>query len=230
MITQVLKNETYSSVEMLPKRATPRSTGRDIIATSEPEIVGEKVKVDGSELNFYKSINYIQYRTNLFTSVQMDDVCDYDILGFPRSSISKYNLMLANSICLIDADYRGEILLRFKYIWQPEDFYNLPSVMEPLFPYNSVLGVPNVNKIYKKGDTICQLKVTRIEDVTFELVDSLDSTERGVGGFGSTTVESQKTESIIRVPDHIIKMYEKMEMPPSKPNKKYIDLIKEREK
>lgn len=123
---QILKNETYSSEEKLPKPATSRSTGRDIIATSEPEIVGTKQNKDGSGY-YYKSIDYIQYRTNLFTSVQMNNISDYDILGFPRSSISKYNLMLANSICLIDADYRGEILLRFKYIWQPDDFLYVPQ-------------------------------------------------------------------------------------------------------
>ena len=31
--------------------------------------------------------------------------------------------MLANSIGLIDAGYRGELLIRFKYITQPEDVF-----------------------------------------------------------------------------------------------------------
>jgi dUTP pyrophosphatase len=218
---QVLKNETYSSVEKLPKQATQRSTGRDIIATSDPEIVGIKHNKDGSGV-YYRSIDYIQYRTNLFTSVQMNNISDYDILGFPRSSISKYNLMLANSICLIDADYRGEILLRFKYIWQPEDFIYVPTT-EPNTTSALIVGQPNVNKIYKKGDTICQLKVTQVEDVIFELVDVLDNTQRGTGGFGSTT-ENKKS---ITLPDHLEKMYEKNSVPT--PIKKYSDLIKERE-
>jgi len=221
---QILKNETYSSEEKLPKPATSRSTGRDIIATSEPEIVGTKQNKDGSGY-YYKSIDYIQYRTNLFTSVQMNNISDYDILGFPRSSISKYNLMLANSICLIDADYRGEILLRFKYIWQPDDFLYVPTT-EPNTGSALIVGRPNLNKIYKKGDTICQLKVTQIENVIFELVNVLDSTERGKGGFGSTT-ENNTEKNKVSIPEHLIKMYEKTNV--STPRKRYSDLIKERE-
>jgi dUTP pyrophosphatase len=171
---RLLRNETYVSEGNFPKRATPRSTGRDVIATSDPEIVGEKSSAD-----LYSSIDYIQYRTNLFTSVIPNGDQDYDILGFPRSSVSKYNLVLANSICLIDADYRGEILLRFKYIWQPSDFVSNP-ISGRLF------GRPNLNKIYKKNDVICQLKVTCVENVEFKLVESLDDTQRGSGGFGST--------------------------------------------
>ena len=96
----------------------------------------------------------------------------------PRSSVSKYNLVLANSIGLIDADYRGEVLIRFKYIWQPEDY--------KLNTYNKLEGTPNLERIYKKGDKICQLKVTKVEHAEFVLVDQLDSTQRGEGGFGST--------------------------------------------
>ena len=221
---QILKNETYKNVESLPKQATNRSTGRDIIATSDPEIVGVKHNKDGTG-TYYRTIDYIQYKTNLFTSVQLNKESDYDILGFPRSSVSKYNLMLANSICLIDADYRGEILLRFKYIWQPDDFIYVPTTSDTDGISALIVGKPNLNKIYKKGDTICQLKVTRVENVEFELVDVLDSTERGTGGFGSTT---RNTESnTIMVPDHLVKLYEKTNVATSK--KKYSELIKERE-
>ena len=125
MKIQVLKNESYQSVDNLPKKGSDRSTGFDIIVTSDPEIVGEQYS-NGA----YKRIDYIQYKTNLKLAVQKDRKfsnfgytdLDYDILAFPRSSVSKYNLVLANCIGLIDADYRGEVLLRFKYIWQPEDY------------------------------------------------------------------------------------------------------------
>jgi dUTPase len=105
---------------------------------------------------------------------------DYDILAFPRSSVSKYNLVLANCIGLIDADYRGEVLLRFKYIWQPEDY--------KIRTDNLLEGYINSTKLYNKGDKVCQLKVTKVENVEFVLVDELDATNRGDGGFGSTDV------------------------------------------
>lgn len=111
MKIQVLKNEDYQDIENLPKKGTERATGYDVIATSGPEIVGETY-----ENGTYKRIDYIQYKTNLKLAVQKErqysgfgytDI-DYDVLAFPRSSVSKYNLTLANSIGLIDADYRGK--------------------------------------------------------------------------------------------------------------------------
>ena len=183
MKIQVLKNETYQSEDNLPKRGTDRATGFDVVVTSSHEIVGEMYE-NGS----YKRIDYIQYKTNLKLAVLKDRQfsnfgytdLDYDILAFPRSSVSKYNLVLANCIGLIDADYRGEVLLRFKYIWQPEDYRIRTD--------NLLEGHVNFNKLYNKGDKVCQLKVTKVENVEFVLVDELDATNRGDGGFGSTDV------------------------------------------
>ena len=198
MKIQVLKNETYEEVSNLPSKGTERATGYDIVATSDPEIVGEQ-NTDGT----YKRIDYIQYKTNLKIAVQREqvsnagfsvDLIDYDILAFPRSSVSKYNLQLANSIGLIDADYRGELLLRFNYLWQPQD---LNVYTNDQYDENKktsyVAGKPNLDKIYKKGDKVCQLKVTKVENVEFVLVNELDATNRGDGGFGSTdTTKSEK--------------------------------------
>ena len=59
MKIQVLKNEDYQDVENLPKRGTDRATGYDIVAISDPEIIGEK-----NENGSYKRVDYIQYKTN----------------------------------------------------------------------------------------------------------------------------------------------------------------------
>ena len=216
MKIQVLKNESYQSVDNLPKKGTDRATGFDVVVTSDPEIVGEKY-----ENGAYKRIDYIQYKTNLKLAVQKDRQfsnfgytdLDYDILAFPRSSVSKYNLVLANCIGLIDADYRGEVLLRFKYIWQPED-YRIRT--DNLFE-----GNVNSTKLYNKGDKVCQLKVTKVENVEFVLVDELDSTTRGDGGFGSTDTKQQAK--------NIAELYEINNNSVVQPQKKYIDTIKERE-
>jgi dUTPase len=223
MKIQVLKNETYQSTDNLPKKGTDRATGFDVVVTSDPEIVGELYE-NGS----YKRIDYIQYKTNLKLAVQKDrqfsnfgyNDLDYDILAFPRSSVSKYNLVLANCIGLIDADYRGEVLLRFKYIWQPEDY--------KIRTDNLLEGYINSTKLYNKGDKVCQLKVTKVENVEFVLVDELDSTNRGDGGFGSTDVkkkdnvmtESKKSTTI----EELYANSNKSETP-----KKYSQLIAERD-
>jgi len=223
MKIQVLKNETYQSIDNLPKKGTDRATGFDIVVTSDPEIVGEQY-----DNGTYKRINYIQYKTNLKLAVQKDRQfsnfgytdLDYDILAFPRSSVSNYNLVLANCIGLIDADYRGEVLLRFKYIWQPEDYRIRTD--------NLLEGHVNFNKLYNKGDKVCQLKVTKVENVEFVLVDELDSTNRGDGGFGSTdTKVTDQTKQQMR---NIADLYEKISGNITTPSKKYIDSIKERER
>ena len=225
MKIQVLKNDTYQSVDNLPKKGTDRATGFDVIVTSGPEIIGETY-----DNGAYKRVDYIQYKTNLKLAVQKERIfsnfgyndLDYDILAFPRSSISKYNLALANCIGLIDADYRGEVLLRFKYQWQPED-YNVytheSNDGSPLYTY--IGGKLNIDQIYKKGDKVCQLKVTKVENVEFVLVDELDSTTRGDGGFGSTDTKQQAK--------NIAELYEINNNSVVQPQKKYIDTIKERE-
>jgi len=223
MTIQVLKNETYQSTDNLPKKGTDRATGFDVVVTSDPEIVGEQY-----ENGAYKRIDYIQYKTNLKLAVQKDrqfsnfgyNDLDYDILAFPRSSVSKYNLVLANCIGLIDADYRGEVLLRFKYIWQPEDYLvRIDKLLE---------GYVNFTKLYNKGDKVCQLKVTKVENVEFVLVDELDSTNRGDGGFGST--DTKLTDQTKKQMQNIADLYEKISGNITTPSKKYVDSIKERER
>jgi dUTP pyrophosphatase len=231
MKIQVLKNETYQSIDNLPKKGTDRATGFDVVVTSDPEIVGDQYN------GAYKRIDYIQYKTNLKLAVLKDRQfsnfgytdLDYDILAFPRSSVSKYNLVLANCIGLIDADYRGEVLLRFKYIWQPEDYSIYPHISNDGSPlYNFIVGKPNVEKLYNKGDKVCQLKVTKVENVEFVLVDELDSTNRGEGGFGSTDTKS--TEQSKQTIKNITDLYEKISGNITTPSKKYVDSIKERER
>jgi dUTPase len=91
--------------------ANETDSGYDIIATSDPFIQG--ISIDKTD--DYLSIDYIEYDTNLI--IEPND--GYHTCVFPRSSISKYNLTLANSIGLIDNGYRGVIKLRFKYNAQP---------------------------------------------------------------------------------------------------------------
>jgi dUTP pyrophosphatase len=154
--------------------------GYDIFANSEPNIVGKCNESSG-----YTHIDYIEYETNLYThpATEAIDSCQssYSIYNChtdlrPRSSISKYNIVLANSVGLIDRGYRNQILVRFKYIWQPEDY----SIIDDL-----ILGTPNLSKLYNMGDKICQLLPMETHDIEFHPVDILDNNDRG-GGFGST--------------------------------------------
>ena len=80
-------------------------------------------------------------------------------LVFPRSSIRKTDLILSNSVGVIDSGYRGEIQATFKRS-----------------------GV----YAYAVGDRICQIMIIPHPPIEFEEADELSDTERGEGGFGST--------------------------------------------
>lgn len=86
----------------------------------------------------------------------------YVALLVPRSSLSKTPLRLANSIGVIDSQYTGEVLI---------PFYNTSDV-----------EIVDINKY----ERYCQLVIVPIIDSDMEIVDELDDTERGKGGFGST--------------------------------------------
>lgn len=161
----------------IPKVATSASAGYDVVTITEPEIVGEM-----TEANAWKHIDYIQYRTGLFTSPQSNEYHhNYHTLIFPRSSVRRYNLILANCIGLVDNDYRGEIILCFKYLWQPEDLeiYTAPT---------RILGKINMDKIYKINDKIGQLVAEVTNPIEWMVVAELDQTVRGEDGFGSSDI------------------------------------------
>lgn len=174
----------------IPKNATPLDTGYDLVAIADGEIVGEPIN---EKSNYWKRIDYIQYRTGIQIAPErkhdgivgadgsvwnIERTWYYYTLLFPRSSISKYNLILANSVGLVDNPYRGEIILRFKYIWQPEDWvYDGVHLM---------FASPNLSKIYKKGDKIGQIAAFELKPIWFNETETLDETARGTGGFGST--------------------------------------------
>ena len=146
--------------------------GYDLIASAEPEIVGE-CKTPKSPL--YRSIAYIQYETNV--SVAPEEESQFYSLVYPRSSVSKYNLALANSVGVIDSGFRDTIKLRFRYIVQPEDL---------VLKEDKFFVKINSKKIYQKGDKVGQLAWMNHNKPFVEFVDQLPPSERGIGGFGST--------------------------------------------
>jgi dUTP pyrophosphatase len=78
-----------------------------------------------------------------------------------RSSISKTPLRLSNSVGLIDAGYRGEIMA-------------------------AVDNIKDFSFSLEKGQRLFQLVSMNGDAIHFELVDTLSKTSRGEGGFGST--------------------------------------------
>jgi dUTP pyrophosphatase len=173
-----MKIKVKNTGSILPKNLTQYDVGYDIVATSHPAISGEY----NEEVGAWSRIDYIQYHTDLYIEPCVDDKV-YHTNIFPRSSISNRNLVLANSIGLIDAGYRGELLVRFKYITQPEDVYARIQGHQSTIP---IFTNVNTDRIYSKGDRIAQLVIAETHNVEFEIVSELSDTDRGEGGFGST--------------------------------------------
>lgn len=97
-----------------------------------------------------------QFQTGLHLGIPRDFVG----LVEPRSGLS-FKHKVENGAGVIDSDYRGEIKIHL---------------------YNHGKNPVHI----KRGDRIAQLLIQRHETPKFVEVETLDNTERGVGGFGHT--------------------------------------------
>ena len=87
---------------------------------------------------------------------------DYVALVYARSGLGiKHGIAPANCVGVIDSDYRGEIKVGLQNSGS-EDYTVQP------------------------GDRIAQLMIAPAIQARLTLVDELDDTQRGAGGFGST--------------------------------------------
>ena len=95
---------------------------------------------------------------------------------YPRSSLSKTQLRLANSTGIIDAGYRGHLIGMF-------DVVNIPQ-------YNS--GQKDADYLGKRYDRYLQICAPGLVPIIVEIVElKYDlglETERGDNGFGSTGI------------------------------------------
>lgn len=101
-------------------------------------------------------------RTMIPTGLYVELPEGYEMQVRPRSGLAaKHGITVLNSPGTIDADYRGEIRIIL---------VNLSGEAFTIEP----------------GERIAQLVVARHEQVEWEPVEELGTTERGAGGFGST--------------------------------------------
>ena len=94
-----------------------------------------------------------------YLGVQLEIPYGYVGLLFPRSSIHKRDVRLANCVGVIDAGYRGEV----KAVFDKKGDYT-----------------------YEIGDRCCQLVILKLPDVALYRVTDLSVSDRGDRGFGSS--------------------------------------------
>ena len=149
----------------LPQYETPQSAGMDLKA--DLWSIQEKFLFGSAIIrNMDNTIAWIVINpggralipTELYTAIP----AGYEVQVRPRSGLAlKSGITVLNTPGTIDADYRngwGVILMN--------------QGTEPF--------------IVKQGDRIAQAVLAKVEQIEWEEVDELDSTERGLGGFGHT--------------------------------------------
>jgi dUTP pyrophosphatase len=136
---QVKIKRTHPNAK-IPKYAKPGDAGLDVACIDVKE-----------------TYSYVEYNTGLCFEIPEG----YVGLLFPRSSNTTKDLILGNSVGVIDSSYRGEVTFRYKRIGAMMSMYSV-------------------------GDRIGQIIILPYPQVQFNEVDSLTETERGTGGYGSS--------------------------------------------
>jgi dUTP pyrophosphatase len=144
-MTPSIKIQRHFEGMPLPQRAHPRDAGLDLTAMA------------------VEAVRRGVYRVDTGISVQPPDGYYCEVV--PRSSITKTDFVMANSVGVIDPDYRGRILVLLRYLGAGDGAEEARALL---------------------GNRIAQLLVRRLEPLPVEPSDALSATARGGGGFGST--------------------------------------------
>ena len=130
---------------VVPTYGSVYSAGADLYA-----ILDEKLEISPHTTSF------------IHTGLSLEIPEGYCGLIFARSSMgAKRGLAPANKVGVIDADYRGEVMVAL---------HNHSDVIATVEP----------------GERVAQLAIVPFLKAEFEVADELSDTVRGVGGFGST--------------------------------------------
>lgn len=108
------------------------------------------------------SVEEATHRSHVYnTGLQFEIPADHVMLIFSRSGHGfKHGIRLANSVGVIDSDYRGDVKVK--------------------------LTTHIVGALPSQGERVAQAMILPVKQVSFEEVEVLSETERGEGGFGST--------------------------------------------
>lgn len=165
-----VKIKKLSDDAVVPSYAHDSDAGLDLTATSKDYDDHGNV-VYGTGLAFAIPKGYVGYL-------------------FPRSSVSKKDLSLANSVGVIDSGYLGEVIFKFK----PTPYYTMNDDVG----FFTSLPLDFLEN-YNIGEKIGQIIIMPIPKVTLEVVDDLGTSDRGTGAFGSTDPITKSIEDNFNV-------------------------------
>ena len=130
----------------IPKRATEGSAGMDLYA-----LLDEEVTINPGDIRLIPTGIAIELPSPEFVAYI-----------FARSGLAiKHGITLANSVGVVDSDYRGEVCVGLCNV------SNNPYTVTP-------------------GERVAQLVISPVSLMPVTEADELSDTQRGAGGFGST--------------------------------------------
>ena len=100
-------------------------------------------------------------KTKYYLGLALNIPQEYVGLLLPRSSNANKDLLLTNSVCIIDSGYRGKVTVVYRKTDNNGEYYNV-------------------------RDRFAQLIILPYPQIEFEEVKELSTTERGVNRYGST--------------------------------------------
>lgn len=119
---------------------------------------GMDLKANTSEPITLKPMERYLFPTGIY--IQLPE--GYEAQIRPRSGLAvKYGITVTNAPGTVDADYTGEVGV-------------------------SLINLSNDTFVIQPGERIAQMVIAKYEKITWNEVTTLDETERGSGGFGST--------------------------------------------
>lgn len=154
-----VKQKVIENMERLGVKAIYKGEGELTYAT--PQSAGLDLRANNDEPIELKPLERKLIPTGLFLALPEG----YEAQIRPRSGLAlKKGITVLNAPGTVDADYRGEV-----------------GVI--------LINMSNEPFVIEKGERIAQMVIARHEQAELILVDVLDETERGAGGYGHTGVK-----------------------------------------
>lgn len=163
-----------SKKAVVPSYAHDTDAGMDMVAISKTE-----------------TEDYVEFDTGIAIELPVG----YVGLLFPRSSNSKKDLLMCNSVGVVDVGYSNSIRFRFKKIVNPNKITIITTWVKKLFGIKSITSELYYDaKEYNVGEKIGQLVIMPYPKVDLVEVEEFAPSDRGMDGFGSTDTAHEKTE------------------------------------
>ena len=163
-----VKVKRLTANAVLPEKKTEGAACFDIVANETVAI---------------RNLNADDKATRVHTGLAFEIPEGYVGLLFPRSSNSKKDLTLTNSVGIIDSHFRGEVTLRYKV---DATYDRIVSEFSNKIVLEDEGGDQFTQLIYDIGDRVGQLIIMPYPKIKFNEVEDLSETDRGNKGFGST--------------------------------------------